>query len=329
MRTQSGMSGHMRRTRIIGVCLLALAACARPDDAADAAPVGRDSATPRPAALGTTIEGRCATTRCAAADDQAPERPPPFAGRDSVTLAEWFEALQAELPAIAASDTVRAQFDRLRAEHDVPDDAGLYADFVRVRTAFEATRAGGYWGLEWRVTDRQPQSDEIWTQWQGVRATAGDVPQTSAIAECDELSALFAFIARGLGLSGRSRVGLLWPTSNHTVAVWAFDASGDAAAGPASGEGHRREVRVVVPTSQIFLDSAEGLDTGGFDPWVQARIFDYARRDAPAELRLPAPLARGFVQAVRRHGATSAGELQSLRNRRAHAQREAQRRAMR
>ena len=304
--------------------MLALAACSRPNGPTDADQAHRHHATPQRAALDTAIG-----TGRTSAKDTARGAPLPFAGRDAVTLAEWYDALQAELPAIAASDTVRAQFDRLRVRHDLPDDDALYADFVRVRTAFEATRAGGYWGLEWRVTDREPRSDEIWTQWQDVRTTGTDLPRSSAIAECDELSALFAVVARGLGLSRRSRVGLLWPTSNHTVAVWAFDAPHDAATGPDRGTGHRREVRIVVPTSQIFLDSAEGLDTDGFDPWAQARIYDYTRRDAPAGLRMPAPLARAFVQAVRTHGATSAGELQSLRNRRAHAQREAQRVAMR
>lgn len=318
MRTQRAVSGDLHPALILGACLSALVACSPPNVASNAGAQNRKDAASRLATLDTAIDSLPAPAATA-----SQERPLPFAGRDSVTLAEWFEALQSELPAIAASDTVRAQFDRLRVKYDLPDDAMLYADFVRVRTAFEATRAGGYWGLEWRVTDRQPQSDHIWAQWRAVQADGADVPPTSAIAECDELSALFAFVARGLGLSKHSRVGLLWPTSNHTVAVWAFDMPPGASEASNHGSQHSRELRIVLPTSQIFLDSAQGLDTDGFDPWVQARIYHYTRRDAPADLRLPAPLARAFVHALRTHGRISSGELQSLRNRRAYAQRQA------
>lgn len=310
---------------VLGVGLCGLIACSSPSAPHNASNDARSEDTHArrlPSVQIPTV--RSASDSASTPRPARQQTPQPFAGRDSVTVAEWLDALQAELPAIAGSDTVRAQFDRLRAKHGVPDDDALYLDFVRVRTAFEATRAGGYWGLEWRVTDREPQSDHIWTQWRGLQPAGTTVPQTTAIAECDELSALFAFVARGLGLSKRSRVGLLWPTSNHTVAVWAFDAPVDATAGPAGGP-RQREIRIVVPTSQIFLDSAEGLDTDGFDPWVQARIFDYTRRDAPEDLRLPATLARAFVLAVRAHGGTPGGVLQTQRNRRAHAQRQAER----
>lgn len=321
MRSQTAFSGYPHPRLALGFCLFGLfglLACSPSGDASIQAAVDRNGSTPHSSsAPDIQKDGRPAT-----ATTPTPQRPLPFAGRDTVTLAEWFEALQAELPAIAASDTVRAQFDRLRIKHGLAEDEALYADFVRVRTAFEATRAGGYWGLEWQVTDRQPQSDHIWAQWRTLQTDVAEVPQTTAIAECDELSALFAFVARGLGLSRRSRVGLLWPTSNHTVAVWAIDIAAQTAAGANSGAQHRREIRIVVPTSQIFLDSAEGLDTDGFDPWVQARIFDYTRRDVPQDLRMPAALARAFVSAVRAHGMTSAGELQSLRNWRAYSQRQ-------
>lgn len=248
--------------------------------------------------------------------------PLPFEGRSQVPVDEWFEAMRAELVPIAQSAAVRYEFEWLRQKHQLPDDDGLFADYVIVRTAFEATRAGGLWGLEWRITDQLPQSDRVWSQWRSVAVTEGALPASTAIAECDELSALFAVVARGLGLSRRSRVGLLWPTSNHTVAVWAFDLP-FAADGDAQGRReHRREIRIVAPTSQIFLDSAQSLDTDGFDPWLQPRIFDYARRDVPADFTLPADLARAFIAAVRTHGDTHAGVLQSMRNRREYQQRQ-------
>jgi hypothetical protein len=268
--------------------------------AAGCAPSGSASAVAAPAKgaaqIATAVRGQ---------DDDFD----PFPGRDTVTVEELFAAVAAEAPAIAASTAVREEYDRLRARHGLRDDDGLYADYVRVRIAFEATRAGGLWGLEWRITDREPQSDRIWEQWRSAALRDDGASTTSAVAECDELSALFAVVARGIGLSRRSQVGLLWPTSNHTVAVWLVGRAGQGTA------------RIVVPTSQIFLDGAQSLDTDGFDPWRQKQVFDYTRRDVPPDARLPAALARGFVAAVRRHGADPRGALQSMRNRREHEQR--------
>lgn len=259
------------------------------------------------AAAATTPAARSASI----ASVPASGAPLPFEGLREVGAGALFDALAAELPALAAAPAVREDWRRLRLRHALPEDDALYADFVRVRLAFEVTRAGGLWGLEWRITDRQPRSDAVWTQWRATDAPAADpLPATTAVAECDELSALFAVVAHGLGLSRRSRVGLLWPTANHTVAVWAFDAPDG------------REVRVVAPTSQIFLDSVQSLDTDAFDPWAQKTIHDYVRRDA-AQARLPAPLARRFVAEVRRSAALSRGELQALRNRREYDQRRA------
>jgi hypothetical protein len=133
---------------------------------------------------------------------------------------------------------------------------------------------------------------------------------TTATAECDELSALFAFVAQriGLGRSETSEVGLFWPTGNHVVAVWTIDPKAE------------HPVRVVVPTSQIFLDADQSLGTEGFDPWTQKRIFDYRHQDVPAELELPAPLASYFVLQVRRYGGRSRAQLQQMRNAREQAQ---------
>ena len=251
----------------------------------------------------------------AASTETAPNRSHEtwFPGRREVAVSELFAALSAEADALGRSATVRKEYDALRAEHRWRDDERLYADYLRVRLAFEATRAGGLWGLEWRVTDRLPQSDAIWAQWRSFRAPNGGAwPATTAAAECDELSALFAVVARGIGLSRHSQVGLLWPTSNHTVAVWIVDGAGDG-----------RKTRIVVPTSQIFLDSAQSLGTDGFDPWRQPRVYDYARRDIAANATLPAPLARYFMAQVRRDGVRARGLLQGMRNRREYEQRHA------
>lgn len=284
--------GNRRRWRASGLLALACATACTPP-----------ASPPTASARGVSTPAKPASS----APDATPQ---PFAGRADVDAGALFAVIAAELPALAAAPAVREDWRRLRLRHDLPEDDALYADFVRVRLAFEATRAGGLWGLEWRITDREPRSDAVWAQWRTAKAIVDAPPSTTATAECDELSALFAVVAHGLGLSRRSRVGLLWPTANHTVAVWAFDAPGG------------REVRVVVPTSQIFLDDMQSLDTDAFDPWVQKRLYDYTRRDA-AQTRLPAPLARRFVAEARRSGGLSRGDLQALRNRREYDQRRA------
>lgn len=68
-----------------------------------------------------------------------------------------------------------------------------------------------------------------------------------------------AFLAGSAGIRG---VGLFWPYLNHTVAVWELH--------PAE----RSAIRMVVPTSQIFLDVSDSLDTRRFNAWSQKSIYE-------------------------------------------------------
>jgi hypothetical protein len=235
-----------------------------------------------------------------------PEPPPdPFPGRTDVSVGELLEVLSQQVAVLAESPAVQADYQQFLIDSRVPDDPEIYLDYVRVRLAFEATRAGGLWGVTWQITNELPQSDLVWAQWRKLELpddTITELPEITAIAECDELSALFAFVVHRIGLSKRSEVGLLWPTGNHTVAVWTLDRKSD------------NPIRIVVPTSQIFLGETQSLGTGEFDPWHQKSIFDYKRKDAALKLELPAPLARRFVRAVQDHGGRSQAELQTLRN---------------
>jgi hypothetical protein len=231
-----------------------------------------------------------------------PPPPPPFIGRERVRVDELLAALSEEVEGVAASASVRSDYEAFLAAFELDDHGDLYLDYVRVKIAFEATRAGGWWGLQWDITNEQPNSDKIWAHWRTLELEAAPLPETTAIAECDELSALFAFVAQRIGLSRSSEVGLLWPTGNHTVAVWTIDAKTDA------------PTRVVVPTSQIFLDGEQSLGTTEFNPWKQKSIFDYRRQDAANKLELPAALASQFVLTVREHGGRSQAELQAQRN---------------
>jgi hypothetical protein len=73
-------------------------------------------------------------------------------------------------------------------------------------------------------------------------------------------------------------------------------------------------VRIVVPTSQIFLTADDSLGTDGFDPWTQKTIFEYRRQDVEVGHRIDAELARFFVVQAQRHGGRSQLEQQALRN---------------
>jgi hypothetical protein len=239
-----------------------------------------------------------------------PPEPAPFAGRERVTVDELLAALTREVETLAAADDIRRDYEAFLLAFELEDSEALYLDYVRIKLAFEATRAGGWWGLTWDITNEEPRSDLIWAHWQALELGAAPahadelapLPDTTAIAECDELSALFSFVAQRIGLSPSSEVGLFWPTGNHVVAVWTIDAKSDD------------PTRVVIPTSQIFLDGAQTLGTHQFNPWRQKTIFDYRRQDAKLSLELPGALASAFVLAVREHGPRPQAELQQLRN---------------
>ena len=204
------------------------------------------------------------------------------------------------------SEVLQKEFVRLQKTHGISGDQKTYRDFVRVRLAFEATRDSGLWQIRWKVTDKEPNSDLIWKQWRQQTApkyATEKSAKATAEAECDELSALFAFIARSLGVK---RVGLFWPTFNHTVAVWT----------PNDKEGN--PVRIVVPTSQIFISSKATLGTREFDPEKQKIIYDYHRKDVPSTHKIPAPLAEMMIAQVKKFAGKSSQFLQARRNRLSH-----------
>jgi hypothetical protein len=172
-----------------------------------------------------------------------------------------------------------------------------YSDYVLARLFFEATQDAGFWNIHWTITDRQPNSDEIWRQWKNSRLSSLSAPTASA--ECDELSALYAFL---MGRAEVRDVGLFWPTFNHTVAVWVVR--------PA----HGTAVRVVVPTSQIFLDETDFFGTRKFDPWKQRSIHEYLRRDVPDSFELPKPLFNFSLLQVDKYAGASDTTLQHIRH---------------
>lgn len=204
--------------------------------------------------------------------------------------------MRAKAKGLESSSGMRLGFKAFTSAFKLPPDSVKYSDYVIARLFYEAARDAGFWNMHWTITDQPPNSDRVWSQWKNVKAPSPLAP--TAIAECDELSALYAFLVERAGVK---QVGLFWPYANHTVAVWVLH----PAAGPV--------VRVVVPTSQIFLDETDDFGTRKFDPWRQKTIYEYTRRDAPDSFELPKPLYDFFLQQVDKYGGASDATLQRLR----------------
>jgi hypothetical protein len=223
---------------------------------------------------------------------QRPAQP----GPSSAELVQLVSLIRDKAKALESSNGMRLGFRSFISAHKLAPESISYSDYSVVRLLFEATRDAGFWNLHWSITDQPPNSDRIWRQWQSIKNSSATT--STATAECDELSALFAFLVERAGVKG---VGLFWPASNHTVAVWVVR----PVASPV--------IRVVVPTSQIFLDESDFFDTKKFDPWSQKTIYEYTRRDVPDSFELPKPLFDFFVQQMDIYGGATDATLQKLR----------------
>ncbi|HOU93600.1 MAG TPA: hypothetical protein PLU22_21260, partial [Polyangiaceae bacterium] len=232
---------------------------------------------------------------------------PPFPSHHRVTVAELLAAIDAAALDLADEPVVDAEYRALCAAHGLNPSEALLRDYLRVRVVFEATRDGGLWGLRWAITNRPGHSDDVWAQWERTTVPEPGAWTVTATAECDELSALFAFQVRRLGIR---HSGFLGAGPFHVVAHWTLR--------PIPGEpwphgGARREVRVVVPTSQIFLSPDATLGTDEIDAYSAKTVWDYWRADVPDARTIPAPLARHFVTELRL-AALPQTELQRRRN---------------
>ncbi len=229
-----------------------------------------------------------------------------FEGRDVVRYGEFVDALRQIADSLSAERTVRDAHQALLTEHGLSSEELPLQSFSRVRLAFEATRDGGLWDLRWDITNQMPRSDRIWAQWSSRGAELEQAatrldgsPGPSAIAECDELSALFAILARDMEVVGF--VGLHWPVWNHVVAVWQV---------PKADGG---KVRVVVPTSQVFLTPTATLGTRELE--TRRVVFPYTRTDKKPDAALPGSLARYLIHRARTLGSLSTEELSARRQR--------------
>lgn len=212
------------------------------------------------------------------------------------TLGQFVDQVRDKAKLLESSAGMQRGFQSLISAHKLSAEKVNYSDYVLIRLLFEATRDAGFWNLHWTITNLEPNSDAIWKQWRVIKTLSVLTPTASA--ECDEISALYAFLTRRAGVKG---IGLFWPASNHTVAVWTIRV--------ASGS----DIRVVVPTTQIFLTATDMFDTKTFDPWRQKSIYDYTRHDVPDSIELPKPLLDFFLVQIDKYGGASDATLQEIR----------------
>jgi len=212
------------------------------------------------------------------------------------TVANLVGEVRARATTLEGSSGMRYSFQSFTSAHKLAPGSISYSDFVIVRLLYEATRDAGFWNMHWTITNMPPNSDRVWSQWKAVKVVSPLTP--TAFAECDELSALYAFLVEGAGVRS---IGLLWPFPNHTVAVWVLHPANAA------------EVRVVVPTSQIFLEVNDSFATKKFNPWHQKTIYEYKRRDVADSFELPRPLFDFFLQQVNKYAGASDSTLQEIR----------------
>ena len=220
----------------------------------------------------------------------------PVGSASDTTLAHLISELRHRAKTLENTSGMRSSFQSFTSAYKISPDSISYSDFVIVRLLYEATRDAGFWNMHWTITNMPPDSDQVRRQWKTVQTVSPLTPTASA--ECDELSALYAFLVERAGVR---TVGLFWPYPNHTVAVWVIH--------PTKGA----EVRVVVPTSQVFLTVNDSFATRKFNAWHQRTIFEYKRRDAPDSFELPKPLFDFFLAQIGKYAGASDSTLQQLR----------------
>lgn len=238
----------------------------------------------------------CAVLLCTAAISATDPKPRPEASDSDTSVAHLIKEIRTRAKSLEVSSGMRSSFQSFTSAYKIKPESLRYSDFVIVRLLYEAARDAGFWNMHWTITNMPPNSDQVWRQWKVVQQVSPITPTASA--ECDELSALYAFLVERAGVT---TVGLFWPYPNHTVAVWVVH--------PASGE----DVRVVVPTSQIFLTVNDSFATRKFNPWHQKTIYEYTRRDVPDTFQLPKPLFDYFLRQMGRYAGASDSTLQQIR----------------
>jgi hypothetical protein len=215
------------------------------------------------------------------------------------TFGDFWRALGAQIDALDGT-ALEPELAAFGERHAVdPDAPGLRQEFRRLWAAFEATRDGGWWKLRWQITDQEPTSLQIWKAWRRTPPRVG-FGEASAVAECDEITALFSVTARRLDVRG---VGLFYPTWNHVIAGWMPDAFA----------GTKRVV--LVPTTQIFQECESTFDQTSFR--VPKQVYEFPRYDVRDSTELSPELAGFLLDQVRAYGEAAPALLALIRTKRA------------
>lgn len=217
-----------------------------------------------------------------------------------MTFGDFWAALTSQIDRLDTS-ALRDGFEAFAARHGVdPSTPGLWQDFTRLWVLFEATRDGGWWRLRWDITDQEPTSVVIWKAWMRsppVHAFATE----SAVAECDEITALLSVSARRLGVRG---VGLFYPTWNHVIAGWA----------PTALAKQPQNV-VLIPTTQIYQGCPSTFDDTSFK--VPKHVYEFPKVDMRDGTEMPSSLATFLLEQVRAYGEATPDLLALIRAKRA------------
>jgi hypothetical protein len=216
----------------------------------------------------------------------------------AVPFGQLADDLRNHIDRLEVPAALSAEYASVRQKHGIDEVRvpSLFRDFVRARVLFEATRDGGLFRLKWAVTDQEPGSRRIWQIWRVKTAFFG--PPT-AVAECDEISGLYAFLAKRVGVRA---VGLFYPTYNHTIAAW--EPLGLGKPNPSH--------RILIPTTQIFLSCEAGFDQTSFDPRTQ-RVWEYPLRDVRDDTVLPDELVAFLLGQIDAYGGASPDLLALMR----------------
>jgi hypothetical protein len=219
-----------------------------------------------------------------------------------VTMGDFWRALSEQV-ALLDSGALQTSFEAFAAQHGIATPSpALFRDFTKLWVMFEATRDGGWWRLRWDVTDQEPSSVEIWKAWFRTPPPEQSFAAASAVAECDEITALFSVAARRLGVRG---VGLFYPTWNHVIAGWSPQAF---------AERNVKDV-VLIPTTQIYQGCPATFDRTTFKPPRQ--VYEFPRVDIRDDVEMPAALATFLLEQVRAYGEASPSLLALIRAKRA------------
>lgn len=118
----------------------------------------------------------------------------PVSAAPGTTLLDLVNAVRLKAKSLETAAGVQSGFKTLTSRFSIEPNSANVSAYSVARLLYDATRDAGFWNLQWTITNRPPDSNNIWRQWASVSAPPWVLTPT-VLAECDELSALYAFLA--------------------------------------------------------------------------------------------------------------------------------------